>query len=272
MHALEPIRKKAQATYDAAADHYDDPVNAYWANFGRRTVERLALASGSRVLDVCCGSGASAIPAAEHVGSHGSVLAVDLASNLIELGRAKATKNDLRNIEFCEGDMLDLQLEDESFDAIICVFGIFFAPDEVAAVRALWRLLRPGGRLAITTWGPDLFEPASSTFWKAVCEIRPELYKGFNPWDRICTPAALEALFERAGAQPVEAMAEDGVHRINDPADWWKIVMGSGYRGAVEQLSDDERERVRATTVAAVKRADVKHLAANVVYAVARKR
>src|SRR6185295_9731840 len=75
---------KAATTYNAAADHYDAPSNTFWDRYGRSTVERLNLASGSRVLDVCCGAGASAIPAASIVGPNGLVVGIDLAENLLE--------------------------------------------------------------------------------------------------------------------------------------------------------------------------------------------
>jgi SAM-dependent methyltransferase len=84
--------------------------------------------------------------------------------------------------------MLDLGLPVASFDAVICVFGIFFVPDMEEAVQALWALLRPGGQLAITTWGPRFFEPANTAFWNGVRAERADLYKGFNPWDRISEP------------------------------------------------------------------------------------
>lgn len=80
-------RKKAAATYNAAADSYDHPSNSFWDRYGRRTVGRLGLHQGARVLDVYCGSGASAIPAAEVVGRDGFVIGVDLAENLLELAR-----------------------------------------------------------------------------------------------------------------------------------------------------------------------------------------
>src|SRR5690349_10076434 len=64
----DPAKLKAEATYNAAADHFDGGPLAFWDRYGRRTIERLSLASGSSVLDVGCGSGASAIPAAITVG------------------------------------------------------------------------------------------------------------------------------------------------------------------------------------------------------------
>ena len=62
-------------------------------------------------------------------------------------------------------------LPDGAFDAVVCVFGVFFAPDMAAFVQEMWRLVRPGGVLAITTWGPGLFEPASSHSWRCVGEV-----------------------------------------------------------------------------------------------------
>ena len=70
MSEKDEAKKKAAATYNAAADFYDHPTNTFWERYGRRTIERLLLAPGTRVLDVCCGSGASAIPAAQAVGPH----------------------------------------------------------------------------------------------------------------------------------------------------------------------------------------------------------
>src|SRR5436190_12458234 len=168
---------KAASTYNAAADRYDDPANSFWARFGRSTIERLGLRPGEHVLDVCCGSGASAVPAAESVAPGGSVIGVDLSENLLRLARGKAHSLGLKNIEFRSADMLALPFPDQHFDVVVCVFGVFFVPDMASAVRSLWRVLRRGGKLAITTWGPRFFEPANTAFWNAVREVRPDLYK-----------------------------------------------------------------------------------------------
>jgi len=272
MAALDDAKARAAATYNAAADFYDDAANSFWERFGRATIERLRPPLGSRVLDVCCGSGASALPAAEMVGPDGFVLGMDLAAGLLELARAKAEARGLRNTEFRVGDMLDLHLPASGFDAVVCVFGIFFVPDMLAAIRALWHVVRPGGRLAITTWGPRFFEPATTAFWNSVREVRPDLYKGFNPWDRICDPASVRTLLRDGGVDDAAVVAEAGMHPIPSPEAWWSAVLGSGYRGTLEQLDATARERVRAANLSYIRNSGVRSVEANVVYAIATKK
>lgn len=271
MSTPEDAKQKAATTYNAASDFYDHPVNSFWERYGRATVARLLINPGARVLDVCCGSGASAIPAAEAVGRQGFVLGVDLAENLLTLARAKAKERDLNNIEFRTGDMLDLQLPTIGFDAVICVFGIFFVPDMQGAVRELWRHVRPGGRLAITTWGPRFFEPVNTVFWNAVRNARPDLYKGFNPWDRISRAEALRELFVEGGAQVPDVAAEMNSHVLDSPDDWWPMVLGTGYRGTIEQLDAEARSRVREECLEFIRETTVQSVEANVLYASAMK-
>lgn len=264
-------RRRASATYDAASDTYDHPALSFWDRFGRRTVERLDIAPGARVLDVCCGSGASAIPAAERVGSSGHVVAVDLSERLLALGREKAARRGLAHLEFRSGDMEALGFPDGRFDAVICVFGIFFVPEMAAAVRELWRMVRPGGSLAITTWGSGFAEPLNSVFWESVRAERPDLYKGFNPWDRISEPESLERLLLDAGVTGHSCVAEEYEHPVASPEDWWRIVMGSGYRGTVDRLDPAARERVRDVNLARVRAGGIRSISSGVVYGTGRK-
>jgi ubiquinone/menaquinone biosynthesis C-methylase UbiE len=184
---------RTEAVFNAASDYFDAPALSFWNRYGQRTVDRLSLQAGDRVLDVCCGSGASAIPAAVIVGPTGQVLAADLAESLLQLARNKAQQHGLANIEFCQGNFENLGLPDASFDAIVCVFGIFFVPDMVAAIQELWRMVRPGGQLAVTSWGEQVFEPANQGFWSAIEAERPDLVKQFRPWDRISDAVSLQA-------------------------------------------------------------------------------
>jgi ubiquinone/menaquinone biosynthesis C-methylase UbiE len=261
----------AARTYNAAADHFDHEALSFWDRFGRGTIAQLQLRPGARVLDFCCGSGASAVPAAERVGPSGEVVGLDLAEGLLDLARAKAARRGLANTTFAVGDLEALDPRLGLFDAVVCVFGIFFVPDMPRAIAGLWRHVGPGGRLAITTWGQHTFEPANSLFWEAVRQEAPDLHKAFNPWDRIATPEGLSAIFEAAGIPGVEIATEAGSHPLRTVDDWWTIVMGSGFRGTVDKLNPAARARVRAKTLAALEREGVTSITAGALYAVARK-
>jgi hypothetical protein len=132
-------------------------------------------------------------------------------------------------------------------------------------------MVRSGGQLAITTWGPQLFEPANTAFWDAVRAERPDLYKGFNPWDRMCDPPSVKAMLREGGVDAEEVIAEAGQHPLHSPQEWWTIVLGSGYRGTIEQLEPAARERVRQANLQYIRDTQLRAVEANVVYAVARK-
>jgi ubiquinone/menaquinone biosynthesis C-methylase UbiE len=267
----ENAQDRAAFTYNAAADFYDASPLSFWDYFGRRTIELASLPLGSRVLDVCCGAGASALPAAEAVGQTGAVIGVDLAKELLELARAKAIQRRLRNIEFEVGDMLAMRFPVASFDAVVCVFGIFFVPDMAKAVSELWSRVRPGGKLAVTTWGPNFCEPANDAFWCSIKTVRPDLYKGFNPWDRINDPAGLRKIFDEGGVASPNIIAENRLHPISSAEDWWTIVLGSGYRGTIEQLTPAERQKVKEANLAFIGDGKISAVETNVLYALATK-
>lgn len=262
---------KAATTYNAAADHFDDEPLGFWARIGRRTIERLDLRSGATVLDVGCGTGASALPAAEKVGPHGRVIGADLAERLLEIARQKAWRQGLVNIRFESGDMERLGYPDGHFDAVVSVFSIFFVPDIARQARELWRMVRPGGVLAITTWGPRMLQPGTAAWWNAVKEVRPDLVNTVSPWDRITEPTALRDLLREAGIIDVEIVAEDGRQKLRSPDDWWTIVLGSGFRWTVEQLGRDAAERVRSTNLAEMRRNKIEAVETNSIFATARK-
>jgi ubiquinone/menaquinone biosynthesis C-methylase UbiE len=261
----------AARAYAAAADHYLSPALGFWDRFGSTTIERLRLTPGEEVIDLCCGAGASAIPAARAVGPAGHVLGIDLAAPLLDAARTRGTADGLANLEFRRCDARRTNLPDGSFDVVVCAFGVFFAADMEAFVAEMWRLVRPGGRLAITTWGPGLFEPANSLFWLTVRELLPAHHKPFHPWDEITTPTRLLTLFNRAGIDEVMVDAVAGEHRLDDPADFWHIVLGSGYRAAVDALDPAERAILRSTLLGRFRGERITTLRTDVVYGVARR-
>jgi hypothetical protein len=152
----------------------------------------------------------------------------------------------------------------------VCVFGVFFAPDMTAFAAEMWRLVRPGGALAVTTWGPGLFEPANQIFWDSVREVETALFKAFNPWDDITTPEALTALLGAAGVPAPAAEAAQARHQLDGPRQFWDVVLGSGYRATIEALTSEQREEVRERTLSALRSRQVTELRTDVVFGTAR--
>ncbi len=119
-------------------------------------VERLALPAGTRVLDVACGTGNLAIPLAR---TGCQVTGVDIAANLLVQARERAAAEHL-TATFDEGDAEQLPYPDQSFDAVVTMFGAMFAPRPEFVARELARVLRPGGSLAMANWNPESFSGA----------------------------------------------------------------------------------------------------------------
>ena len=119
---------------------------------GETLVRDLGIAPGMRVLDVGCGDGTTAVPAAQ-LGA--DVLGVDIASNLVAAGNARAREFGLDNLTFQEGDASDLKdLGDEQFDLVVSIFGAMFAPRPFDVAKELVRVTRPGGRIVMGNWIP----------------------------------------------------------------------------------------------------------------------
>jgi SAM-dependent methyltransferase len=108
---------------------------------------------GQAVLDVACGSGNAALVAARR---YCDVAGIDIAPNLVERARARAEAEGLA-ADFREGDAQALPFPDASFDVVVSVFGVMFAPDQARAAAELLRVCRPGGTIALANWMPEAF-------------------------------------------------------------------------------------------------------------------
>jgi SAM-dependent methyltransferase len=119
---------------------------------GEELVNRLGITEGLKVLDLGCGDGTTAVPAAQ-LGAE--VLGVDIASNLVEAGNRRAKEDGLTNLSFQEGDASDLdELDDHAFDLVVSVFGAMFAPRPFDVAKEMVRVTRPGGRIVMGNWIP----------------------------------------------------------------------------------------------------------------------
>ena len=117
---------------------------------GEALVKRLGITKGLKVLDLGCGDGTTALPAAR-LGA--DVLGVDIARNLVEAGNRRAKEEGLNSCNFEEGDATDLRgLEDRSFDLVVSIFGAMFALKPFDVAKEMVRVTRPGGRIVMGNW------------------------------------------------------------------------------------------------------------------------
>jgi ubiquinone/menaquinone biosynthesis C-methylase UbiE len=120
---------------------------------GEALVQRLGITKGLKVLDLGCGDGTTAVPAAK-LGV--DVLGIDIARNLIEAGNRRAAEHGLANLKFQEGDASNLeQVPDKSFDLVISIFGAMFAPKPFDVAKEMVRVTRSGGRIVMGNWIPN---------------------------------------------------------------------------------------------------------------------
>src|SRR3954469_1840965 len=120
---------------------------------GEALVKRLGITKGLKVLDLGCGDGTTALPAAK-LGAE--VVGIDIARNLVEAGNKRAQEHGLTNLKFQGGDASNLeQVPDNSFDLVVSIFGAMFAPKPFDVAKEMTRVTRPGGRIVMGNWIPN---------------------------------------------------------------------------------------------------------------------
>lgn len=139
--------------WDKAAPHYDE----YWSAQLRPAQDRLlqlaALQPGERVLDVACGTGLVTFRAAESVGPAGLVAATDISDEMVQHIQAVAAARGLSQVRPRRAHAEEPVFDPGAFEAVLCALGLMYAPDPAAALREMYRVLEPGGRVAVAVWG-----------------------------------------------------------------------------------------------------------------------
>ncbi len=203
---FDAVRYKAgqRREWDTAAPGYMDwglVLAPQFQPVSERMLELADIQPGQRVLDVATGIGEPAGTAARRVGLSGHVIATDLAPQMLALGRELAAELGLQNIDFREMDAEAPDLPEQSFDIILCRFGLMYLPNPQVALERLHTLLVPGGRLIAAVWGPPQKVPFAR--WPMEVAIRvlqvpappPQMPGPFN----LADPHRLEQLLTQAG-------------------------------------------------------------------------
>jgi SAM-dependent methyltransferase len=133
-----------------------------------RLLELSAPRPGERVLELACGPGGVGIAAARLVGPAGEVVVSDVAAEMTAIAAARAATLGLGNVRALTLDLDDLDQPDQAYDVVLCREGLMFAFDPARAVAEIRRVLRPGGRMAVSVWGPRARNPWLAVVFDAV--------------------------------------------------------------------------------------------------------
>ena len=185
---------------------HSDLIDNAASHISERLVELAGVAAGSRVLDVAAGYGEPSLTAARVVGSHGKVVASDISAEMLAYGRERAQAQGLENIDFVQSDAISLDFPAGSYDAAVSRWGIIFDPDGEGAAARVRSFLAPGGRMAISSWGPPdrvpfLGVPVMTVMQRLNVPPPPPGTPG--PLSRP-TPEAIGGLLEGGGFSDVE--------------------------------------------------------------------
>lgn len=154
MNGHERLQRRIQRYgWDLAAGQYEPLWQRQLRPAHQELLAMAAPMPGQAVLDVACGTGLIALAAAEQVGTGGCVLGVDISEAMVAGATQRATALGLDHARFVRMDGEQLSCAEHSYDLAYCALGLMYMPDPVAALRELFRVLRPGGRLAVAVWG-----------------------------------------------------------------------------------------------------------------------
>ena len=258
--------------FDLVADVYGQSGDGFANGLGRQLAAAAGLRPGDRVLDLGCGRGAVLFAAAAAIGPDGYAAGVALSPAMVRATTADAARRGLRNVAVRVGDAEDPGYPARSFEAVLAGLMMFITPDPDAALSAARRVLVPGGRFAMTTFGPA--EPG----WEAALDAalayqRPAPparrspagrgsgsgpgkgpvkgpVKGGN--GRFDTLAGIAGTMARAGFTEVRTIEVEQVATIADPEQWWASVRASGRRAALERIPEQHRDQARQAAFKAV--------------------
>lgn len=238
---------------------YDEMEARLTRPVSERMLDLARVSAGMRVLDVACGRGEPALPAAHRVGPDGQVLAVDAVEGVLQIARERASREGLENVSFQVADAEALQAGEQSFDVATLRWGLMYMRAPERALASIHRALKPGGALVIASWAEPARVPYASLPHRMLERYRdvPPLQLDGPGVFRHADRAVLDADLQRNGFS-VEASEELEVPIVEAPEGsgivTWVRELGGPIVKLADELPADQQRAWEADIVAEVEK------------------
>ena len=265
MSSAEEIRESQRATWAGLStswEKWDAVIMAQLRPVGDAIVDALRVTDAQRHLDIASGTGEPGLTVARRA-PRGHVTLTDLSPEMLAVARRRAEAQGITNVETqaCSAD--DLPFADDAFDSVSVRFGYMFFPDAAAATAEIARVLRPGGRVAVSVWVRPEDNHWTGLMMRAIAdEVELPVPDPDAPgMFRYAAPGRVTAFFEAAGLRDVAEQDVDLALVTASAEEYWTMLSEhmSLATAALEQVEPAARERIHAAVVAAARRYEVDH-------------
>lgn len=242
---MDEQQRKAllKETFDTVSDGYDGGALRFFPRSAENMVSLLGLRGDEHVLDIACGTGHASFAAARKL-PRGRVTAVDFSAGMLNQAMSKAAAQGIGNIDFLERDMTALGFPVDAFDVAVCAFGIFFVEDMDTQVAHAASVVKPGGKLIISSFQEEhYFYPLSNMMF-----ARLRSFTNQSPpesWRRVANKAKCRSLFNKAGLKNISVEARNVGYFLESADQWWDVVWNAAFRRIFSQLSQDDQARFK---------------------------
>lgn len=234
------MKNKTKDLFNKVSTLFDRSGPRYFSAFGERLVELSGIREGDKVLDLAAGRGASLFPAAKIAGDSGYVTGIDISEGMVYETAVEIEKLCIKNAKILVMDAENLNFQNETFDCVLCGFGIFFFPDYTKALSEIKRVLKKGGKFGFTTFSRN----DNETVWVK------EMIQKFSEQDQTLAPSGpefdieeglIKVLSENGFENPQVIYEEKEFIYINEE-EWWDKLWTQGLRRWMESLTSEKLE------------------------------
>jgi len=248
-------RQASRDIWDQMAAGWDDDRRWIWdasRPVGEWLVDALDPQPGETILELAAGVGDTGLAAASRLGDSGRLISTDFSEQMVGAARRRAEELGVSNVEFRRMDAERMDLADDSTDGVVCRWGYMLMADPAAALRETRRVLRPGGRVALSVWG----EPKAN-LWASVPAAALAEHTGQGPADphapgifAMASEERTRELLTEAGLAPRRVEHVEMEWSFRTPDDHWRYVMdlAGALAMVVRSLPEDEQAAMRRLT------------------------